>query len=206
MARGMSYKIRGNLGKERPRAGAARGWTGTTGSGRRKMVPYSSFHHRRWYWCSNFGSGDIANQTVHDMDIIRWGLGLDTHPTKVQSMGGRYVPAADDDADTPNTQTFACQWQGRDLLVQFEIRHWYTQHRGGHGRQVSVRGSRQRGGRDLLRHQGLHDLPGLQQLPRLPRPEARAGALCPRGGRADDGPGALPELDRRGAQPQARAI
>lgn len=42
------------------------------------------------------------------------------------SMGGRFVPAEDDDADTPNTQAFMCQWAGRNLMFTFEVRHWYT--------------------------------------------------------------------------------
>ena len=42
------------------------------------------------------------------------------------SLGGRYVPAEDDDADTPNCQSLVCQWEGRNLQVSFEIRHWYT--------------------------------------------------------------------------------
>ena len=41
------------------------------------------------------------------MDLIRWGLGLDTHPTHIQSMGGRYTH--DDDQQTPDTQT--CSYQ-----------------------------------------------------------------------------------------------
>jgi predicted dehydrogenase len=125
MARGMTYKIRGNLGKHRARpVPAGLDWDSWVGPA--KMLDYSSFNHHRWYWIANFASGDIANQTVHDIDKIRWGLGLDTHPTTVMSLGGRYVPAEDDDADTPNTQAFMCQWEGRHVLVTFEIRHWYT--------------------------------------------------------------------------------
>ncbi|HOM18257.1 MAG TPA: Gfo/Idh/MocA family oxidoreductase, partial [Thermoguttaceae bacterium] len=125
MARGMTYKIRGHLGKHKPtQPPPGLDWDAWVGPA--EMVEYSPFMHRRWYWISNFASGDTANQTVHDIDIIRWGLGLETAPTKVQSMGGRFPPAADDDADTPNTQTFSCQWEGKDLLVTFEIRHWYT--------------------------------------------------------------------------------
>jgi predicted dehydrogenase len=125
MARGMSYKIRGNLGKHRPRpVPPGLDWDAWVGPA--KMVEYSSFNHHRWYWIANFASGDVANQTVHDIDKIRWGLGLDSHPTTVMSLGGRYVPGEDDDADTPNTQAFLCQWAGRHLLVTFEIRHWYT--------------------------------------------------------------------------------
>ncbi len=125
MARGLAYKMRGNLGKHRPRpVPPGLNWDAWVGPA--NMVEYSSFHHRRWYWISNFASGDIANQTCHDMDIIRWGLGLDTHASVMMSLGGRYVPAEDDDADTPNTQSLVCQWEGRNLHVSFEVRHWYT--------------------------------------------------------------------------------
>ena len=47
-------------------------------------------------------------------------------PITVMSLGGRFVPGEDDDADTPNTQAFLCQWAGHKVLVTFEFRHWYT--------------------------------------------------------------------------------
>lgn len=125
MARGMTYKLRGNLGKHNPRP-VPEGLNWDAWVGPAQMVEYSNFQHRRWYWNSNFASGDVANQTSHDIDIIRWGLGLDTHPTRIQSMGRRFPPGSDDDADTPNTQVFSCEWAGRELLVSFEFRHWYT--------------------------------------------------------------------------------
>jgi predicted dehydrogenase len=125
MARGMTYKMRGNLGKHNPRpVPAGLDWDSWVGPA--KMVEYSSFHHRRWYYLSNFASGDIANQTVHDIDKIRWGLGLDKHPVTVMSLGDRFPPGDQDDADTPNTQAFLCKWADRKVLVTFEIRHWYT--------------------------------------------------------------------------------
>jgi predicted dehydrogenase len=125
MARGMTYKMRGNLGRHNPRP-VPKGLDWDAWVGPAQMVQYSSFQHRRWYWISNFASGDIANQTVHDIDKIRWGLGLDTHPITVMSLGDRFVPGEDDDADTPNTQAFLCKWADRKVLVSFEIRHWYT--------------------------------------------------------------------------------
>ena len=106
MARGMTYKMRGNLGKHSPRP-VPKGLNWDAWVGPAKMVEYSSFNHHRWYWISNFASGDIANQTSHDIDIIRWGLGLDTHPDHGRCRwAGAIVPAEDDDADTPNTQSF----------------------------------------------------------------------------------------------------
>jgi predicted dehydrogenase len=125
MARGMSYKMRGHLGRNQPEpVPDGLDWDAWVGPAR--MVPYGHLHHRYWYWNSNFASGDIANQTIHNIDIIRWGLGLDVHPDIMMSLGGRYVPAEDDDCDTPNTQSLICQWEGRNVQVTFEIRHWYT--------------------------------------------------------------------------------
>ena len=125
MARGMSYKIRGNMGRNEPEpVPDGLDWDAWVGPAR--MVPYGRLHHLRWYWLSNFASGDIANQAIHNIDIIRWGLGLDAHPNVMMSLGGRYTPAEDDDCDTPNTQSLICQWDGRDIQVTFEVRHWYT--------------------------------------------------------------------------------
>ena len=39
------------------------------------------------------------------------------HPNVMMSLGGHYVPAEDDDADTPNTQSLICQWDGRNTQV-----------------------------------------------------------------------------------------
>jgi predicted dehydrogenase len=121
----MTYKMRGNLGKHHPRP-VPKGLDWDSWVGPARMVEYSNFQHRHWYWIANFASGDIANQTVHDIDKIRWGLGLDTHPITVMSLGDRYVPGEDDDADTPNTQAFLCKWAGHKVLVSFEVRHGFT--------------------------------------------------------------------------------
>jgi predicted dehydrogenase len=132
MARGMTYKCRGNLGKHRPQpAPKELNWDAWVGPA--KMVEFSNFQHSRWYWNSNFASGDIANQTSHDIDIIRWGLDLQGMPNVMMSMGGRYLPGDDDDADTPNTQAFICQWDGREVQVTFEVRHWYSNTEAGMG-------------------------------------------------------------------------
>ncbi len=132
MARGMSYKLRGNLGKHRPRpVPAGLNWDAWVGPA--KMVEYSSFNHHRWYWISNFASGDIANQTAprrrHHSLGARPG-----HASEPHDVAGRaYLPAEDDDADTPNCQSLVCQWEGRNLQVSFEIRHWFTNTEAGMG-------------------------------------------------------------------------
>ena len=125
MGRAISYKLRGNLGKHKPvPVPAGLNWDGWVGPA--KMVEYSEFHHRRWYWIENFASGDAANQLVHDVDKVRWGLGLQDHPVTVMCLGDRYVPGDNDDADTPNTLAFLCKWADSNALVTVENRHWYT--------------------------------------------------------------------------------
>ena len=94
-------------------------------------APYNRLAVHRWRFLKEYGNGEIGDQGVHQLDIIRWGLGLDAHPTKVQSMGGNFVHK--DDEDTPSNQLFACQYEGRKLLVQFETREWYTNSEAGMG-------------------------------------------------------------------------
>ncbi|HEX5103703.1 MAG TPA: Gfo/Idh/MocA family oxidoreductase, partial [Pirellulaceae bacterium] len=55
--------------------------------------------HYNWHWFWDFGNGDIGNQGVHQMDIARWGIKGGTLPTKVYSLGGRFLP--DDKENSP---------------------------------------------------------------------------------------------------------
>jgi hypothetical protein len=57
------------------------------------------------------------------MDLARWGIGLDTHPTRVSSSGGKYV--YEDDQETPNTQLATFSWGANEELM-FEVRGLIT--------------------------------------------------------------------------------
>jgi predicted dehydrogenase len=51
------------------------------------MVPYqSNFLPGIWRWWFDFGCGDMGNDGVHDLDIARWGLGVQTHPSTVAAL------------------------------------------------------------------------------------------------------------------------
>ena len=72
-------------------------------------------------------TGDFGNDGVHDTDIARWGLGVETHPSKVTSIGGKYF--FDDDQQFPDTQYVVFEYPGdgavghRKQLI-FEQRIW----------------------------------------------------------------------------------
>jgi predicted dehydrogenase len=92
------------------------------------MVPYQpNLLPGIWRWWHAFGCGDMGNDGVHDIDIARWGLGVETHPTSIAALGGKYF--FDDDQQFPDTQyvvfEFAPDGQaGRTRQLIFEQRIW----------------------------------------------------------------------------------
>ena len=74
--------------------------------------------HYNWHWRWNWGTGEALNNGTHEIDVMRWGLGVD-FPDRVTSSGGRF--AFKDDWETPDTQTIlanfpnntAISWEGR---------------------------------------------------------------------------------------------
>lgn len=92
------------------------------------MVPYqSNLLPGIWRWWFAFGCGDMGNDGVHDLDIARWGLGVETHPSRIAALGGKYF--FDDDQQFPDTQNVLFEYPGdgkvghRRQLI-FEQRIW----------------------------------------------------------------------------------
>jgi predicted dehydrogenase len=94
-------------------------------------APEQPFHrnlvHYNWHWFWDFGNGDIGNQGVHQMDIARWGIPGGTLPTKVYSLGGRFLPdnakdspGGKDQGEVPNQQLAVLDF-GQSILL-FEVR------------------------------------------------------------------------------------
>lgn len=82
-------------------------------------TPYKdNLIHYNWHWHWNWGTGEALNNGTHEIDVMRWGLGVD-FPERVTSSGGRF--AFKDDWETPDTQTIlanfpnntALSWEGR---------------------------------------------------------------------------------------------
>jgi predicted dehydrogenase len=93
-----------------------------------EMVPFQpNRFHGDWHWWYNFGTGDVGNDGAHEIDYARWGLGVDTLPSKVAAIGGKYY--FDDDQQFPDTAT--CIWDypaasdaGPRRQLVFEMRLW----------------------------------------------------------------------------------
>jgi predicted dehydrogenase len=83
-----------------------------------RMDYRSNLVHYNWHWFWHWGTGEALNNGTHELDVIRWGLGVD-FPNQVVSAGGRFQ--FQDDWETPDTQTItynfpnntACTWEGR---------------------------------------------------------------------------------------------
>ena len=130
MARGIAFKTR--AGTPRVVKPVPKGMDWDMWVGPAAMEEYTELAVYRWRFVKNFGNGEIGDQGVHQLDLIRWGLGIDTHPTKVQSMGGR-LAFPEEGEDSPGSQVFACQYADKNVLVSFETRDWYTNSEAGMG-------------------------------------------------------------------------
>jgi predicted dehydrogenase len=129
MARGVAFKLRAGGRNEIGPTPPEMNWDFWLGPA--PLAPYNKLAVYRWRFLKDYGNGEIGDQGVHQLDIIRWGLGLDVQPNRVQSMGGNFVHK--DDEDTPTNQLSACHYLDRNLIVQFETRNWYTNSEAGMG-------------------------------------------------------------------------
>lgn len=83
--------------------------------------------HGIWRWWFDFGTGDIGNDGIHEIDIARWGLGVTTHPSTISGMAGKYF--FDDDQQFADTYQVMYEYPGdgrpgsRRQLV-YEQRTW----------------------------------------------------------------------------------
>ncbi|MBC7924994.1 MAG: Gfo/Idh/MocA family oxidoreductase [Bryobacteraceae bacterium] len=124
MARGLVFRWRPSIGHKGVEATPATLnydlWTGPA-----EMQPFSRKHvHYNWHWNWSYGNGDVGNQGIHETDMCLWGLGVDSFPSRIASMGGKFT--FDDDKETPEVQTSLYTWPEQKKMIQFEVRHWCT--------------------------------------------------------------------------------
>lgn len=92
------------------------------------MRPFrTTCHHYTWHWWHDFGTGDAGNDGVHEIDIARWGLGVETHPVRASGYGGKMF--FDDDQQFPDTQYVTFEYPGsgkagEKRMLVYEHRIW----------------------------------------------------------------------------------
>jgi predicted dehydrogenase len=129
VAKCWNIQKRGSIGRGQDTNPPA-GFDYDTWVGPATMIPYRTNRvHNRWTWWYHFGTGDMGNDGVHDIDYTRWGLGVETHPSKVAAAGGKFFQ--DDDQEFPDTQQVTFEYPGngqpgdRRMLI-YEQRLWST--------------------------------------------------------------------------------
>ena len=89
------------------------------------MRPFTrNLVHYNWHWHWNYGNGDVGNQGIHETDLCMWGLGVETLPEKITSMGGKFL--WDDCKEVPEIQTSVYHYPKEKKMIQFEVRNWCT--------------------------------------------------------------------------------
>lgn len=118
VARGLCYKRRGSIGP-RGEYDVPKGLNYDLWCGPAPMGPITrkQFHYD-WHWQWDFGNGDLGNQGIHQMDIARWGLGVNELSQNVLSYGGRL--GYEDAGETANTQVVVHDYGTKTLV--FEVR------------------------------------------------------------------------------------
>jgi predicted dehydrogenase len=127
MSKAWNSQLRGNIGHKTPTAPPSNldfeAWLGPA-----PERPYqSNLLHSIWRFWYDFGVGDIGNDGVHDIDIARWGLGVDTHPSVITAAGSKYF--FDDDQQFPDTQYCVFEWPAdknvsHKRMLVYEQRDW----------------------------------------------------------------------------------
>jgi predicted dehydrogenase len=75
--------------------------------------------HYNWHWFWDYGCGDLGNDGIHQLDVARWGLGVD-YPKALVCSGSQLF--YDDDHETPDTQTVIYEYDRCHLI--YEMRLW----------------------------------------------------------------------------------
>lgn len=129
VAKAWNVQLRPSIGRAQP-SETPSGMDYDLWVGPAEYLPFQANRlHYNWHWWYPFGTGDIGNDGTHEIDLARWGLGVDALPSKVAALGGKFFH--DDDQQFPDTATCVFEYQGNGQLgnvkqLVFEMRLWST--------------------------------------------------------------------------------
>jgi predicted dehydrogenase len=165
IARAWNCQRRDNIGHMKPSEPPAGvdydAWVGPA-----EWMPFQENRwHYTWHWWHNFGTGDIGNDGAHEFDLALWGLGVDTHPTTINAVGGKYY--FDDDQQWPDTAQVTLEWPGdgkpgNKRMLIYEQRLWSTSYPMGVDTGVEYTGTK---GKMFISKRGKFELRGERNVP-----------------------------------------
>jgi predicted dehydrogenase len=78
-------------------------------------IPYrDNIHPYEWHWFWHWGTGEALNNGAHEIDVARWGMGVN-FPNRVVASGGRYH--YNDDWEFPDTMVVNFEFEDGRLLT-----------------------------------------------------------------------------------------
>jgi predicted dehydrogenase len=121
MAKAWNSQLRSNIGHKAD-SGVPAGVDYDTWLGPAPGRPFNANRfHSAWHWNWDYGTGDMGNDGVHDLDIARWGLGVEA-PAAIACAGGKW--AHDDDQQVPDTQVVTYTFPDSKAILVYEQRLW----------------------------------------------------------------------------------
>ena len=124
MSRGLVFRWRASIGKKNPESAPDYiDWNLWQGPAQERQFSRRYVHYN-WHWHWDYGNGDVGNQGIHETDMCMWGLGVNSLPSRVTGMGGKFL--FDDDKETPEVLTTIYHYPEQKKIIQFEVRHWCT--------------------------------------------------------------------------------
>jgi predicted dehydrogenase len=135
MARGLVFRNRPSIGhfKDPDTPPAELNWDIWQGPAQERAFSRRLVHYN-WHWHWNYGNGDVGNQGIHETDMCLWGLGLETLPSSIVAMGGKFL--WDDDKETPEVLSSNYHFPETNQMIEFEVRPWSTNQEAGQGSGV----------------------------------------------------------------------
>jgi predicted dehydrogenase len=125
--------------------------------------------HYTWHWHWDYGTGELGNNGIHALDMVRQLLNLDV-PARICAGGGKYF--YDDDQETPDTQVATFDFPGCSVI--WEHRIWSRTGFAGQAWGVALYGER---GTLLFDNHGWHVEDGIeasdQASPRIQQAHVR---------------------------------
>ena len=119
MAKAINHQLRGPIGRA-PESDPPPGvnydlWLGPAPKHRFTKNRW----HYNWHWFWDYGTGDMGNDGIHQVDIARWGLGVG-FPNVLTASGGQLF--YNDDHETPDTQIVTFEYD--NCYLMYEMRLW----------------------------------------------------------------------------------